>query len=55
MSDTHSLTPHLKNPVPDGDVFIHAGDFTRAGRPSEILEFNAWLGKVDNWRSQLWV
>jgi len=46
MSDTHSLTPHLKNPVPDGDVFIHAGDFTRAGRPSEIVEFNAWLGKL---------
>ena len=27
MSDTHSLTPHLKAPIPDGDVFIHAGDY----------------------------
>ena len=26
MSDTHSLTPHIKAPVPDGDVFIHAGN-----------------------------
>jgi len=46
MSDTHSLTPHLKMAVPDGDVFVHAGDFTRAGNPSEIREFNTWLGKL---------
>jgi len=46
MSDTHSLTPHLKAPIPDGDVFIHAGDFTRAGNPSEVREFNSWIGKL---------
>ena len=53
MSDTHSLTPHLKMAVPDGDVFVHAGDFTRAGNPSEIREFNTWLGKVDDTTLQL--
>jgi len=46
MSDTHSLTSHMKNPVPDGDVFVHAGDFTRAGALSEVREFNAWLEKL---------
>ena len=46
MSDTHSLTSHIKKPIPDGDVFVHAGDFTRAGQPSEVREFNNWLGKV---------
>lgn len=28
MSDTHSLTPHIKFDVPIGDILIHAGDFT---------------------------
>ena len=46
MSDTHSLTSHIKNPVPDGDVFVHAGDFTRTGKLSEVREFNAWIAKV---------
>ena len=46
MSDTHSLTSHINTPIPDGDVFVHAGDFTRAGQPSEVREFNNWLGKV---------
>ena len=46
MSDTHSLTSHINTPIPDGDVFVHAGDFTRAGRPTEVQEFNTWLGKV---------
>lgn len=26
MSDTHALTRHLKFDIPDGDIFIHAGD-----------------------------
>lgn len=46
MSDTHSLTSHLKQKVPRGDVFIHAGDFTRCGALNEIREFNSWLGKL---------
>ena len=46
MSDTHSLTSHLKQNIPHGDVFIHAGDFTRCGSVSEVREFNTWLNKV---------
>ena len=46
MSDTHSLTSHINTPIPDGDVFVHAGDFTRAGHPTEVREFNNWIGKV---------
>ena len=53
MSDTHSLTSHMKNPVPDGDVFVHAGDFTRAGALSEVREFNAWLEKVRHEESEV--
>jgi predicted phosphodiesterase len=46
MSDTHSLTPHIKFEVPEGDVFIHAGDFTKCGGPDEVEEFNTWLGMI---------
>jgi len=46
MSDTHSLTSHIKKPIPDGDVFVHAGDFTRTGKLSEVREFNAWIAKL---------
>ncbi|XP_043223410.1 metallophosphoesterase domain-containing protein 1-like isoform X2 [Amphibalanus amphitrite] len=46
MSDTHSLTPHLTMPVPDGDVLIHAGDFTKCGRIEEVELFNNWLASL---------
>lgn len=45
MSDTHSLTPYIKFDIPDGDIFIHAGDFTKCGRQVEVVEFNTWIGK----------
>lgn len=44
MSDTHSLTSHIKFPIPDGDIFIHAGDFTKCGLLQEVRNFNTWLG-----------
>lgn len=46
MSDTHSLTPHIKFDVPLGDIFIHAGDFTRCGSLEEVVEFNEWIGTM---------
>lgn len=45
MSDTHSLTPHIKFDIPDGDVFIHAGDFTRCGGEEEVVNFSNWIGE----------
>ncbi|XP_047481444.1 metallophosphoesterase MPPED2-like [Penaeus chinensis] len=46
MSDTHSLTSHIQLDIPDGDVFIHAGDFTRCGSAVEVEEFNNWIGAL---------
>lgn len=46
MSDTHSLTHHIKFNIPDGDIFIHAGDFTSCGGLKEVVEFNNWIGKL---------
>ncbi len=50
MSDTHSLTSHIKREIPIGDVFIHAGDFTRSGTRHEVREFNRWLAKLPHKR-----
>lgn len=46
MSDTHGLTRYLKFDIPDGDIFIHAGDFSACGNINEIQEFNNFLGEL---------
>lgn len=30
--------------IPDGDVLIHAGDFTNYGDIGEVIKFNAQIG-----------
>jgi Icc-related predicted phosphoesterase len=43
ISDTHEL--HRELSVPDGDLLIHAGDFTVfSEQPSKYREFDQWLG-----------
>jgi predicted phosphohydrolase len=45
LSDTHQL--HRKVHVPDGDTFIHAGDFTMFSQSMEaVVDFNDWLGEL---------
>ena len=44
VSDTHNRMP-LQVDIPDGDILIHAGDFSMVGEPEEIVSFNEWLGK----------
>jgi len=45
ISDTHEL--HREISVPNGDVLIHAGDFTMFGRSLQALkDFNGWLGEL---------
>ncbi len=55
MRETSSCVGNLSNlsfyllnfqKIPDGDVFIHAGDFTRGGQLSEVRDFNNWLAQV---------
>jgi predicted phosphodiesterase len=41
LSDTHGR--HGKIPVPEGDVLLHAGDFTRRGGAAEVEAFGAFL------------
>ncbi len=44
ISDTHER--HSQVQVPNGDVLIHAGDFTMLGEEEHIENFNHWLGKL---------
>lgn len=44
ISDTHNL--HSAVDLPDGDVLVHAGDFTNDGLYSEVRSFLTWLGEV---------
>ena len=40
-SDTHER--HARLPVPDGDVFVHAGDFTMVGDLRKVAAFGTWV------------
>jgi predicted phosphohydrolase len=44
LSDTHGL--HARLDVPDGDLLLHAGDFSMGGRAREIERFDRWLGTL---------
>jgi Icc-related predicted phosphoesterase len=45
ISDTHEL--HRELDVPNGDILIHAGDFTLFSKSAAaILDFNEWLGEL---------
>lgn len=44
LSDTHER--HAEIDVPDGDLLLHAGDFTGKGDIKAILNFAAWMGSL---------
>lgn len=44
ISDTHNK--HREMDIPDGDVIIHAGDFTEAGTKSETMDFLKWFSAL---------
>jgi Icc-related predicted phosphoesterase len=44
ISDTHEL--HRELSLPDGDLLIHAGDFTFFNSIAKIRDFNDWLGEL---------
>lgn len=46
ISDTHEKLDEILPLIPDGDVLIHAGDFTNYGDVSEVIKFNAEMGKL---------
>jgi Icc-related predicted phosphoesterase len=43
VSDTHGR--HRDVFIPEGDILIHAGDFTHFGKIADAEDFNQWLGE----------
>lgn len=41
ISDTHNQ--HDSVVLPEGDILVHAGDFTNRGLPGEVRDFLVWL------------
>jgi Icc-related predicted phosphoesterase len=46
MSDSHNQHRRLPKPVPDGDVFIHAGDFGCLGKEGDVRDFGSWVRRL---------
>jgi Icc-related predicted phosphoesterase len=46
ISDTHEKLGEMLHMIPDGDVLIHAGDFTNYGDLAEVIKFNQEIGKL---------
>ncbi len=44
ISDTHGQHHNMRCPVPDGDILIHAGDFTSRGGRASVQNFAEWIG-----------
>jgi len=45
ISDTHGY--HRKLDLPEGDILVHAGDFSRGrGSIDQVADFNDWLGEL---------
>ena len=49
ISDTHNTQP----PIPDADLFIHAGDLTQSGSATEIQEALTWIQSLSHIRHKI--
>ena len=57
ISDTHSLHKIMDdiNPLPQGDILIHAGDCTNVGKPHEVKEFVEWFMNIKGFDSKIFI
>ena len=46
ISDTHGKHRELDSILPDGDILIHAGDFSTNYNMEDAIDFNEWLGTL---------
>ena len=46
ISDTHNRFRELS--IPEGDILIHAGDVTRRGYLTELMDFNDWISTLSH-------
>ncbi|KAF9108508.1 hypothetical protein BGX27_008326 [Mortierella sp. AM989] len=43
ISDTHNTTDANNYPIPEADILVHAGDFTKMGTIAQIDQFVSWM------------
>ncbi|KAJ7388743.1 hypothetical protein OS493_035853 [Desmophyllum pertusum] len=48
ISDTHNRTNKMEHEIPDGDILIHAGDFTNFGSRDQVIHFNNFLSTLNH-------
>lgn len=48
ISDTHNRTDKMEHVIPDGDILIHAGDFTGFGSRDQVIHFNNFLSTLNH-------
>ena len=48
ISDTHNRTDKIGHAIPDGDILIHAGDFTNFGSRDQVVHFNNFLSTLNH-------
>lgn len=58
ISDTHGQHWKLNNPdgtsrLPEGDVLVHAGDFTSQGSIHETHDFLEWFGSIEGYEARI--
>ena len=39
--------------MPEGDILIHAGDFTSVGKTKEIIHFNKFLSSLTSFKHKI--
>lgn len=53
-SDTHSK--HKQVPIPEGDIFIHAGDLTPRGNHNEFISVGNWFRQLkDRFKHRIFI
>ena len=52
VSDTHS-GHNAMEPLPPGDVLIHAGDFSNVGEADDVLDFCNWVERQTQFRARV--
>lgn len=57
ISDTHSLHKIMDdlNPLPQGDVLLHAGDCTNKGKDFEIEDFLYWFKNISGFKHKIFI
>jgi Icc-related predicted phosphoesterase len=53
ISDTHNQHDAIQ--LPDGDIIIHAGDFSYYGKPKEVIAFGNWYGSLKQYKHRVLV